>query len=110
MSVSTRADLSSSVVCKQRSGASQIDLHATMHSGWGGRAVECAGLENRKPAAENTDGADVSEDQPNRIVQILAKHPDLAEVVDCWPLLDKRIRSAITALVSVKPKESRDII
>ena len=80
--------------------------------GWGGRAVECAGLENREAADrqtdENTDSANRSADQSDaekrRLVAVPDMEPELREVVEVWKLLDEPVRLAILHLVRAKSR------
>ncbi len=83
--------------------------------GTGGRAAEGTGLLNRWAAGphidENTDGADKSDDGPDldsvALAPRLRKHPDLAELVDVWVLLDEPIRQAILTLARGSAREGQ---
>ena len=57
-----------------------------------------------KPAQRETSD-DPVESSPTSLVACLRKSPELAEVVDAWPLLDEPIRQAILALARVKPRD-----
>jgi hypothetical protein len=65
--------------------------------------VECAGLENRNGSVSNADNTSTSdgdeETLPVSLPVAVQIHPDLATLIDRWPMLPEPLRQGIMAMV-----------
>ena len=68
-------------------------------TGWGGGAVECAGLENRSRENVSHEQHDTCDDGSDALAPDLRTDPELAAVVEAWRGLPAAIRTAIVAVV-----------
>ena len=68
-----------------------------------GRAVECAGLENRKHTLATDVPTDSYKPAENHLSPDLSlnvtNHPQLADLIRAWPSLPEALRAGILAMV-----------
>ena len=68
----------------------------------GGRAAECAGLENRSRKNVSRKPHDTCNEQPKSLAPGLRMDADLGSVVEAWQGLDEPIRAAIVQLCGLR--------